>query len=470
MKKSLICLFISVFLVNCSKNFVVGDVVITNINIIDVKQGKTIPNQTIVIQDDKIASIKPFSEADENKAQTIIDGTGKFVMPGLWDMHAHGITRNGDFSALFVANGVLGVREMSGNLKVRDSFVKANKVMPKDFDSGGVLYGDAPGVPSPAILTVADALNAVDSLYKAGADFIKVYEFLSKDQFNAIAERCAELDIPFAGHLPMEITPIQASNKGQKSIEHLSWITESVSTNSERIDSLKLQVLAHMRGGEFQKVGEDAKKITKLVVDSEIAKSKLEETIATFKKNNTYIVPTLTVVYGRNSMDTLNTANLLHTAYLPKQLVESYKAENTFPYNMFTEEDWEYHHKGVERFKTVTIKLFENGLPIMTGTDAPYSSAMPGFGLHKELQNLVDLGMTNANVLKAATLTPAEYLGIQKSYGTVEPNKIADLLILEKNPLLKIENTKSIAGVIQNGKYMDREVLNNLLKNAEFRE
>ena len=455
------------FLISCKKNTIEGDMIITNINVIDVKDGKTISGQTIAIKSGTITTIRPYSEDDELKATTIIDGKGKYIMPGLWDMHAHGITRNGDFSSLFVANGVLGVREMSGFLAVRDSIVKTDKIMPKDFDSGGILFGDAPGVPT-RLITAEDARKAVDSLHDAGADFIKVYEFLSKEQFRAIAERCNELNLPFAGHIPMEVTPQDASNLGQKSIEHLSWIMESLSSNSDAIDSLKLEVLKHMRSGDFPTLTQEVKRITKLSVEGSIDEDKLSATINTFKSNNTYMVPTLTVIYGRNAMDTLNVATLPHLEYLPKQLVEGWKAENTWPYNMYSQEDWITHHKSVEQLKYVVAQLYKKGVPMMAGTDAPYASSMPGFGLHKELQNFVELGMSNADALKTATIVPSKYLGIQKSYGTVEVNKIADLLILDKNPLEKIENTTSIYGVIQNGNYLNKQKLNEILSSAKI--
>ena len=190
-------------------------------NIIDVENQITNSNQTIAIQNGKIILIEPYSDSSVIKAETIIDGTNKYLMPSLWDMHTHYTTSNKHkgFLNLFIANGVLGVRDLWGNLETRDSLVASNTFMPRIFLSGHIMDGPftlLQGTLQPK--SVEEATHLVDSLNQKGADFIKVYDDLSKDIYEAISQKCNELNLPFSGHTPDIITAIDASELGQKSI------------------------------------------------------------------------------------------------------------------------------------------------------------------------------------------------------------------------------------------------------------
>ncbi|MGI9548019.1 MAG: amidohydrolase family protein, partial [Flavobacteriaceae bacterium] len=238
-----ISLSIAFFLTtSCKKNIVSGDLIITDVNVIDVVNGTTNSNQTIAIKNDKIYSVTPFSESDEIISETVIDGKGKYMIPALWDMHTHYTTssEHKGFLKLFIANGVLGVRDLWGDLESRDSLAASNAIAPTIFLSGAIIDGPftlLQGSLQPK--TSEEAIRMVDSLHQKGSDFIKVYDDLSVEIYNTIANRCKELQIPFAGHVPMSIKAAVASKKGQKSMEHLNGIWKSSTSMEKEIDSLE---------------------------------------------------------------------------------------------------------------------------------------------------------------------------------------------------------------------------------------
>lgn len=461
-------ILLALSLTNCQKERITGDLIISNVNIIDVENGTTNEHQTLAITDEKITSITPFSEDTELISESVIDGTGKFMIPGLWDMHVHGAASNEDnMSALFIPNGVLGVRDMHGDLKVRDYMVKSKTIAPKIFLSGAILYGDMPGF-NLNVKDPEEAVRLVDSLHTAGADFIKVYDFLSKDMLDAIAKRCQELNMPFAGHVSMEATPVYVSELGQRSIEHLSGIDEYISQNRKAIDSLEPLMMESYKAQNIPGFLQSMLVIGNYMTQND--DEKLNELAEVFKKNNTYMVPTLSVIHSRGSLDSFDGNTLEHKEYMPKELLASWELSHQFPFNMFSPNDWEMQHKLVELADHIVKNLNDKGVPILAGTDCTISSVIPGFSLHGELDLLVQAGLTNAEALKTATINPARYFEIEDSYGIVSEQKVADLVLLDRNPLENIENTKSIHAVIQNGTYYNRSQLDAMLEKAVIKD
>lgn len=475
MKKKVFTMLSTILLltfVSCSKKVIIADLIIANVNIIDVENSVTKSNQTIAIQDDKIISITPYSDLYELKAETIIDGTNKYIIPSLWDMHTHYTTskEHQGFLNLFIANGVLGVRDLWGNIKTRDSLVASNILMPRIFLSGHIIDGPftlLQGTLQPN--SPEQAVHLIDSLKETGADFIKVYDDLSEEVYKAIAKKCNELNLPFAGHTPDAITAFEASDLGQKSIEHLNGIFESSSSDQKTIDSLEYvfkqafiqrdipnAIKAHTEIGTLYSSSYDENELNKL---SEI-----------LIKNNTFITPTLIVLnnyWYRKHVDF--TKDPRHI-YIPANMLEQWNPANEFPSNMFPNETWESGKKIVAISKIITNKLNANGVKLLAGTDCGVSYVLPGFSIHDELKLLVESGLSNGEALQTATINPAEYFNLTDSLGTVTVDKIADLVLLDNNPLENINNTQSIFGIIYKGIYIDRNKLNELLENAEIED
>ncbi|WP_053970222.1 amidohydrolase family protein [Mangrovimonas sp. ST2L15] len=455
-------------LVSC-KNEITGDIIITNTNVIDIENLATIGNQTIAIENGSIKSITPFSKSDNYNSVIVVDGTDKFIIPSLWDMHVHYATsrEHPNFRKLFIANGILGVRDLWGNLEVRDSLVASNSMMPRIFLSGEIMDGPfslLQGSIKPK--SADDAIRIVDSLHNEGADFIKVYDDLTKEIYITIANRCNELKFPFVGHTPNDMTALEASELGQKSIEHLNGIFESASSEQKKIDSLEsafkeffLQRDIPNAIGAFTSIGK--------MYSSNYDENELIKLSNVLKENETYITPTLITHYHQWYRKDKSISSNESLKYIPKQMLESWNPQNEFPTQLFDEETWDSGKEKVTTAKKITERLNREDVKLLAGTDCGNFYIVPGFSLHDELELMVNSGMSTGQALKTATINPVTFFKMTDSLGTVAEKKIADLVLLNGNPLENIKETKNIYGVIKGGKYLDREKLDKLLKESE---
>lgn len=462
-------LLLPIFLVfACQQKTYHGDLIIVNASIVDVESIQIIEHQTLIITHGKIQSIVPFSSGHTYEAKEVIDGENIFVIPGLWDMHTHYVTAKPNFLDLFISNGILGVRELWGNLHNRDSIVDANPLAPRIYLSGAIIDGPSSLLMGATITNDPnDAIRLVDSLYSAGADFIKVYDNISREVYKAIAQRCKELDFPFCGHTPNVISAEEASQLGQKSIEHLNGIFESASKEEDRIDSLEQ---LFNRAFELGDISNALMAFTN-IMDAyttgydEHALDKLSETL---RDNHTFITPTLILHqknWFRNSHDyTTRQEN----KYIPKSMLEGWHPQNDFPSKIYSEATWQAGQNSFITAQKITKRLRDNNIKILAGTDCGISYVVPGFSLHEELDLLVKSGLSNGEALQTATLNPAVFLNTIDSLGTIAEGKIADLVILGSNPLDNIENTQSILGVVKNGIHLNRETLDDLLSSLEI--
>lgn len=462
----------SLLIVSCNKNNISGDLIIKNVNVIDVVNGTLNSNQTVAIENGKITSITRSSSSDEINSESIIDGKGKYVIPSLWDMHTH-FTTSSDykgFSNLFIANGVLGARDLWGNLDSRDSIAESNALAPTIYLSGAIIDGSftlLQGSLQPG--NTKEAINMVDSLHQKGADFIKVYDDLSVDIYTAIANRCNELKLPFAGHVPMAVKTEVASEMGQKSMEHLNGIWKSSTTLEKEIDSLEVDFKANFMSNNLP-----AAINTFITINGKINSAFDEpETIQlakTLSKNGTYVTPTLITIDKHWSRKDGTYKHQEQNKYVPDDLLQQWDPELNFPEKMFPSIAWETGKELLTTSLRITKILHDNEVDILAGTDCGVSYVIPGFSIHDELKLFVKAGLSNADVLKIATFNPAKYFDITDINGQVAAGMKANLVLLDANPLEDISNTKKINGVIRNGKYLDRDYLDNLLKEAEIEQ
>jgi len=459
-------LFAVTIILNSCGNKIQGDIVITNVNIIDVEGLEVQANKTIVIVDNKIKSISDYSEKDVIRAENIIDGSGKYVIPGLWDMHTHvfytypetgvpianpGYLKN--FNKIMVANGIVGFRDMYGvdeAMHIYKEKIASGEFFPQHFIYSNHLLDGVPPI-WPMNLSVAtpeEAVRIVDSLANTETDFIKVYSNLSLESFQAIGKRCKELNIDMVGHIPNAVTPTEAVNAGMKSSEHgygfveiMSPLNDSLRARGYRLGDRKL-----MLENQSDTLGTELFKL--------------------MKEKKHWIVPTTVMNNGVTKINTPGeTPEEDNFKYVYKQELEHWKVYRSF----VSEEIFDLRQRWNRRSEEIVGIMHKNGVGVLAGTDFacdnPY--VYPGFGLHQELKNLVGCGLSNGEALKTATINPAKYLNATDSLGTVSVNKIADLVILNKNPLEDIENTINISAVISNGKYLDRKQLDTMLKEAE---
>jgi imidazolonepropionase-like amidohydrolase len=349
-------------------------------------------------------------------------------------MHVHTAIAGGrDLLALYVANGVTGVRDMAGDwdtLKTwRSEILKGQLVGPRIIASGPYLEGG--DVPIPHLLTrnAAEARVGVDSLAALGVDFIKVHSQLNAEAYFAIARRARERGLVFAGHVPRVVGSEAASDSGQKSIEHLLAIPAECTP----ADSIALAPRFTVQGALGRCSSEN-----------------LAPLYAKFVRNGTYVTPTFTAQVEVAYWPTHAVPGDSLAHYLPKAVRDYVASIFPMPDSIPPNADSVGRAMLARRLRQVAT-MQRAGVHILTGTDAPLRNSPPGFGLHEELTLLARGGMSPFDVLKAATTEPARYFGMLDSTGTVAAGKLADLVLLDANPLTDIRNTRRISAVIANG-------------------
>lgn len=428
--------------------------------VIDAARPVPLRNATVLISGDRILDVGPAAEVAVPSGATVVDATGKFVIPGLADMHVHSVPLERTFPPLFLANGVTTVREMGGNPEAgafRDRVQACTAFGPRSAVASTIIDGspslwEGIGVPFTAVADAAQAREAVRTAKAARADFVKIYTRLSRASFDAIADEARLLDIPFLGHCPDFVPITDASDAGMRTIEHLWQFWYSTSKRESRLRRAVSAV--PIAGGEY---GGWYSKMHPTEYDAarSVDPAKAADLFARLAANGTFVTPTLTqhqVVDVPSSADRDN-PNL---AYLPRPYADSWKGqmEQIYLQGRSRRQDAE-RAELYERRLGLVPTLAAAGVPLLAGTDTGTAYVLPGFALHEELRLLVRAGLSPIQALRAATLEPARYLGLEADLGTVDRGKIADLVILDADPLIKIDNTSRIDSVIVRGCLLD---------------
>jgi imidazolonepropionase-like amidohydrolase len=433
---------------------------IHDVTVIDATGAPAKPHQTVVVEGGKITAIDSSAMSSAGRLRgKRVDGSGKFLIPGLWDMHVH-MVFGGWFPhgreitlPLFVAKGITGVRDMGGELEVlqqwRKEIASGKLIGPRIVMSGPMLDGPQPRFPSSiAIKTPEDGRRAVDDLKRRGADFIKLQSLIPRDAVFAIADETKKQGISFVGHVPDAVRASEASNAGQKSFEHLIGIFEGSSPLED----------------EFIKGTKTEKQFLETY-----DRKRAAALFALLAKNQTWQCPTLVWERGGNLIDQTDFASDTRAKYVP-----SYWKDVTWKRFMeqvehdFNTDDLATRKRFVEKELEVVKAMHKAGISFLAGTDTPPGVYIfPGFSLHEELQRFVAAGFTPMEALQTATLNPAKFLGRENEIGTIEKGKLADMVLLDANPLDDIGNTQKIAGVVANGRYFSRADLDQMLANVE---
>jgi imidazolonepropionase-like amidohydrolase len=434
--------------------------IIHDVTVIDATGGPANPHQTVIVRDGRIEAIDSSGGGFGGKLPgTHVDGTGKFLIPGLWDMHVHMVF--GDWFPrgrevtlpLFIANGITGVRDMGGEMEVLQQWRKEISagalIGPRIVMSGPMLDGPKPRFPSSiAIKTPEDGRRAVDNLKRRGADFIKLQSLIPSEAVFAIADEAKHQEIPFVGHVPDAVRASEASNAGQKSFEHLIGIFEGSSPLED----------------EFIKGTKTEKQFL-----STYDPKRAEALFALLAKNHTWQCPTLVWERGGNLIDQTEFANDTRAKYVPAYWKDvTWKRFTDEIEHDFNTDDLATRKAFVEKELEVVNAMHHEGIPFLAGTDTPPGVYIfPGFSLHEELQRFVAAGFTPMEALQTATLNPAKFLGMEDRLGTIEKGKAADLVLLDANPFDDIRNTQKIEAVIVNGRYFSRGELDKMLVRVE---
>ncbi len=435
--------------------------VLRDVTVVDVETGRLHPDTTVVVEGDRIARVGPSASVSAFAGARVVDGKGGFLIPGLWDMHVH--LEFGDWFPggkeislpLLLANGVTGVRDMGGELETllewRKEIRAGSLPGPRLVLSGPMLDGPKPRFPSSiAVATPDEGRRAVRDLKRRGADFVKLQSLIPREAVFAIAEEAKTVGIPFAGHVPDAVRASEASDAGQASFEHLIGIFEGSSPRED--DFLKGEKSPGRLLQSF-----DEKKSAALT--------------AILARNRTWQCPTLAWERGGNLLDERDLAHDPLAKYVPSSWKDgTWKRFTNLILNEWTVDDLATRRKFVEKELEVVRAMHTAGVPFLAGTDtAAGVYIFPGFSLHDELGNFVKAGLTPLAALQTATLRPAQFLDMEDGLGRVEPGKLADLVLLDANPLEDIGNTRRIRAVVAGGRHYSRADLDRMLCRVERR-
>jgi len=454
------------------------DLLIKHVTVIDAVNGVR-ENMDVVVQTGIIRRVVSSASADELEADVVLDGRGKFLIPGLWDAHVH-LTFDSEIEdsmfRLFIAHGVTSVRDTGGQVEKvlawreqsRNSLAPNVYVAGPLIDGAPTVYnGDAEGFPKIAVTarTPAEVEALVDELAAAGVDLIKAYEMLSPESFKALITRAKYHGLPVTGHVPLSMTAEQVSNAGMNSMEHLRNLEMACSEQAKELFARRQQQLKN----EPSQLGSVLRR--KIHAEQHFAAvdsydpTRCTALLATLANNDTWQIPTLALTMVFNTLYFGTPDWQQSFKYLPPKTADKWLQSATrFAEALSVSTPSRENSKVVADWKMALIsQMLDAGVTIMAGTDTPIFYMTPGFSLHKELAVLVEAGMSPMQALESATLTPARYFSLQDRQGSISANKIADLVLLDANPLTDIANTMQISAVIKNGRALDRSALDNLL-------
>lgn len=459
MKRSFLFLIAILILLSCNKAFK-GDIIIENINLIDVASGSIIPNQTIIISNNKIDTILNSDTDLKLQSDKIINGTGKYITPGLWDMHTHVLWTIPSYklnNAMMITSGITGFRDMYGSDSIahlaKNLFLSKDIPAQRMYRTNEMLDGFPPIWDYNAVVkNPEEAVKKVDSIhFKTEADFIKVYGNLDRETFYAIANRCKELGIEFMGHVPKTMSVEEVARAGMRSMEHMNNMMIAFSTAK---DSLYKTLAVQQPYADFL-LKTQSNEFTNSIA-------------STLKKYDCAVVPTLIVRQGQIKAFKKQAYDLNgRDAFVPPFYFDLWnkkipqKSPPPFVLKLLDDLD----NRRIE----LTGLLYQKGVTILAGSDVARSNPFtyPGLSLHDEFENFVSAGISPKDVLKIATIDAAEFVKMSDSLGLVKTGYLADLLILNANPFEDVKNLKKINAVISDGNLYERQELDELLNSAK---
>jgi imidazolonepropionase-like amidohydrolase len=388
-----------------------GTYAFTNVNVVPMSSEQVLANQTVVVQDGRITAVGPAARVRIPTAAQRIDGRGKYLMPGLAEMHGHIPGQNVEFAErvafLYVAGGVTTVRGMQGHpnqFELRRRIASGELVGPRMILSSPPLSGNTVG-------DVAAAEAAVRNYKSAGYDLLKIHENLSREVYDRIVATARAVNIPFGGHVPNAVGVHAALDARQNTIDHLDNYVEAIQSES------------------------DIPQLVAKTVQSQVA-----------------MVPTMPlweVLRGLHDPATMMQRPELR--YMPAQMVAQWQSAVA---NIRSQANQEQAAREIELRNKLLKALSDGGATLLLGSDAPQLFSVPGFSIQREMETWAQIGIAPFKILQAGTVAVAKYLNDEANSGTVTVGKRADLLLLDANPLADVRNIAGKAGVMANGRWL----------------
>lgn len=441
-------------------------VIFTNVNVVSMRDGTIARGMTVVIKKGRIDGVAKVGFVDGGHDIQIVNAAGKYIVPGLWDMHVHSAFVSPAWDEkviypLYIANGVTAVRDMGGDpdvLESRRKRIESGELLgPRLVLAGPFLAGGKSDRQTIAVNTPEDARRAVDAVKKRGLDFVKILSNVPRDSYFAIADESAKQGMFFVGHVPFSVSVREAAAAGQRSIEHLTGVLLACSSHEDELRAQGLTALAKHDYAAYEKLGPQ--------IMATYDQARAGALFLQLAQSNTWQVPTLVWTQANSSVDDPDLKSDPRLKYVPATVRTQWDPAKL---REQTSSDQLAALKAEAVRDLELVKAMRSaGVPFMAGSDGPDPYVFPGFSLHDELEWLVKSGFTPLQALQSATFDPALFLGKVDTYGGVEPGRVADLLLLDADPLEDIRNTRKIFGVVARGKYYSRAALDTMLQQVE---
>jgi len=438
-------LIVLIIFQNCSSSVktVNGNVTaFTHVTVLPMSSNVILEDQTVIVTGDKISWISNSENVELGDEVNIIDGTGKFLLPGLSEMHGHipptepppnaprymneEYVKNTLF--LYTASGVTTVRGMLGwpnQLGLKDSVASGELIGPNLYLAGPSFNGNS-------VSSVEEGIQKVIQQEQEGWDLLKIHPGLTLEEYDAVAMKANELGITFGGHIPSDVGIIHAIEMGHQTIEHMDgYVAYLDDYSGEELDA------------------------------------KIHQLINLTKENNVWVVPTLALwetVIGAADYEAMQ--NYDELKYIPKNLVSGY---DSWSKRLLGKSN--FNIENAREHASLRIRLLsemnKDGVKILLGTDAPQLYSVPGFSIHHELKLLSEAGMSPYDILVAGTKNVGDYFSSKANFGVIAVDKRADLILVDKNPLEDLSNLKKLSGVMVSGKWMPKSMIDEKLASIE---
>jgi imidazolonepropionase-like amidohydrolase len=399
-------------------------VAFVDVTVVPMDSERTLPKQTVIVKGDRITEVGPTGSITVPLGAQRIDGVGKFLIPGLAEMHGHNPSIGSppemfeNVFFLFVANGVTTVRSMlgfSGQLEWREKARRGEIISPNLYLAGPSFTGNGPT----ATTTPQQAIERVRTQKAEGWDLLKVHPGLKLEVYDAMAKTAKEVGIEFSGHIPADVGLVRAIDRGQRTVDHLDGYIEHLAAQRGPIDP-----------------------------------AKLAEIVKKTRDTGTWVVPTMVLwdtILGSARVEDL--AAFPELKYMPASMVENWKTSyarkvSAAGFNAAEAKNIAANRRGLLK------ALADGGANIIFGTDAPQQFSVPGFSVHREMKAMKDAGMSNFAILQSATKSVGDYYRTVDRFGTVAPGQRADLVLLNADPLQDLGNVAKRAGVMVRGKWI----------------
>ena len=440
--KTLSALLLSLFLLSCSSDPASNSsiTVFTNVNVIPMDTRQVLVDQTVIIDGDQIVDVVPSNEITVPSGAMVIDGTDKYLLPGLAEMHGHVPPTNPGPNApdyfnedyventlfLYVSAGITTVRGMLGyddQLSLKDSVDTGAYIGPNLYLAGPSFNGNSISSPD-------EARERALQQQEEGWDLLKIHPGLTLEEYDAMVDAAKEVGITFGGHVPEDVGIVHAIESGQITIDHVDGY---------------VMYLNQFAGDEMEE--------------------KLAEIIQLTKENDVWIVPTMALwetIIGAADYEAMK--NYDELKYIPKAVKQNYFNFADNPQTGYTIGDPQEQSKLRTR---ILAEMNKAGVKILMGTDAPQLFSVPGFSIHRELPHMQAAGMSNFEILQSGTQYVGDYFSDQDEFGTIRAGQRADLILLNKNPLEDLSAIQDHLGVMVQGKWYSREMIDIKLSDIE---